>query len=56
MGISKIFDLIKKKCPEAIKQRTASDFKGKIIAIDSSMVLLQLIFGYISIYYSNSNN
>ena len=40
MGISKIFDLIKKKCPEAIKETKIKDYQGKTIAFDASMVLI----------------
>jgi hypothetical protein len=38
MGIAKIFELIKKKSPEAIRETSILEYKGKIIAIDASMV------------------
>jgi hypothetical protein len=38
MGINNIIDLIKKKSPDAIKQTSIKDYRGKIVSIDASMV------------------
>ncbi|XP_016897578.2 probable flap endonuclease 1 homolog, partial [Cynoglossus semilaevis] len=41
MGITKLSDLIRKEAPEAISHRDISDYTGKVIALDTSIVVNQ---------------
>jgi hypothetical protein len=40
MGILRLMQLIKELCPEAIKQVDMKSCKGKIVAIDSYLVII----------------
>lgn len=43
MGVSKMFELIKKNAPSAIKPVKITKFSNKIVAIDASMVMYQFV-------------
>ena len=47
MGIKYLFEIIEKEAPCAISNKTYNDYKGKIIAIDGSIVIYKLVsIGY----------
>ena len=39
MGITRLMDLLKKKCPQAIKQLDLKAYTGRTVACDASMVI-----------------
>jgi len=38
MGITRLMNLLKEKCPESIKQLDLKAYTGRIVACDASMV------------------
>ncbi|XP_013889345.1 probable flap endonuclease 1 homolog [Austrofundulus limnaeus] len=41
MGITKLADLIRSSCPDAVSYKNISDYTGKVVALDTSVVLHQ---------------
>ena len=39
MGITRLMNLLREKCPEAIKQLDLKAYTGRIVACDASMVI-----------------
>ncbi len=42
MGITRLMNLLKEKCPDAIKQLDLKAYTGRIVACDASMVILEI--------------
>jgi flap endonuclease-1 len=45
MGVSRLMQLIKEKCPDAIKEKSINSYKGKTVAIDAYLTIYQYIIG-----------
>ncbi len=43
MGILKLMDFLKKKHPSVLQSRSASEFSGKILAVDTPSTIYQFL-------------
>ena len=49
MGITRLMNLLKEKCPKSIKSTPLSHYTGQIFALDASMAMYQFLISTQSI-------